>query len=97
MDVCAVCTDRAAARVLHRAGLPVVLLGPPGADLGRLAAALRASGTARVAVFVGDPNLAADRDAATAMAEEQFRAAAVVVSSPLEARALVASMPGRGG
>jgi hypothetical protein len=97
MDVCAVCTDTAAASVLHRAGLPVVLLGPAGGDLGRLAAALRRSGTARVAVFVGDPHLAADRDAAAAMAEEQFRAAPVMVSSPLAARALVASVAGRGG
>ena len=93
MDVCAVCTDPDAAGLLHAAGFAVVLLGPSGEDPGRLAATLRASGAVPVAVFAGDPDDATDVAAATAMAEEQFRAAPVLVSSPPDARALIASSP----
>jgi NAD(P)-dependent dehydrogenase (short-subunit alcohol dehydrogenase family) len=90
MDVCAVCTDAAAARLLHAAGFAVVLLGPPGPELGRLAAALRASRATPFAVFAGDASDPADLAAASEMAREQFRAACVVVSSPDGARALIA-------
>ena len=93
MDVCAICTDPAAAELLHAAGFAVVLLGPPGAELGRLAAALRASRAGPLAVFAGDPSSAADLAAASEMGLEQFRVAAVVVSSPHDARALIASSP----
>ena len=93
MDVCAVCTDPAAAELLHAAGYAVVLLGPPEAGLGRLAAALRAARPGPVAVFAGDPSSAGDQAAASEMAREQFRVDAVVVSSPLDARALIASAP----
>jgi hypothetical protein len=88
---CAVCTDAAAARRLWAGGLALVLFGSDAAGLGRLAAALRAVGAGRVAVFVGDPAVEVDRAAALAMAQEQFGATPVLVSSPAQARALVAA------
>jgi NAD(P)-dependent dehydrogenase (short-subunit alcohol dehydrogenase family) len=78
--------------VLCAAGLPQVLLGRDGAKLGSLAAALRAAGPGRVAVFAGDPADEADRAAALAMAQEQFGGVAVVVSSAAQARSMVAAL-----
>jgi hypothetical protein len=97
MPVCAVCTDPVAARLVHAAGVAVVLLGVDGAELGRAAVALAAAGPGRVAVFVGDGHRAGDLDAARAMAEEQFRLPAVVVTTPADATSLLASLPGHGG
>jgi hypothetical protein len=71
--------------------LAVVLLGSDGARLGHQAATLRAVGPGRVAVFAGDPAEAADRGAALDMAREQFGAEPELVSSPAQARAIVAA------
>lgn len=88
---CAVCTDEAAARLLCAEGLTVVLFGSDAARLGRQAAAMRAVGSGRVAVFAGDPNEAADRAAVLDMAREQFGVEPVQVSSADQARAVVAA------
>lgn len=89
----AVCRHVAAARVLHQAGVAVVVIGPDSTGLGRVAAELRAEGPGRIAVFVGDPDDPADRDQAAVMAEEQFGVVPVWVTSPAQARALLASRP----
>jgi hypothetical protein len=75
--------------------MAVVLFGSDAARLGHRAAALRALGSGRVAVFAGDPGEAADRAAVLDMAREQFGAEPVQVSSPDQARAMVAA--GRAG
>jgi hypothetical protein len=93
MAACAVCTDIGAAQVLQAAGVAVVMMGLDSAALGRRAAELRetASSGGRVAIFVGDPDDPADLSSALVMAQEQFGATPVVVSSAVEARAMVAS------
>jgi hypothetical protein len=66
----AVCFDLDTAHLLLKQGTAVVLVGVDGEALGRAAAALRPMG--RLAIFVGDPADDAAREAARAMAAEQF-------------------------
>jgi ABC-type sugar transport system substrate-binding protein len=85
----ALCVHVAVAGTLVQAGLAVVLFGPDSAALGDAARRLRTAGRGRVAVFVGDPADEGDRDAAIAMATEQFGAVPVIVRSQEEALSLV--------
>ena len=70
MTTAAVCFDVETARSLLGQGTAVVLFGRDGDALGRAVAELRHMG--RVAAFVGDPAQEADRQAASALAAEQF-------------------------
>jgi len=77
MTAVVVCRDVQTARRMLDEGKTVVLLGRDGEALGQAAAALRASTGGRVAVFVGDPGNEMDRQAARALAAEQFASGSV--------------------
>jgi hypothetical protein len=80
MTVVVVCRDVQTAQRLLLEGKAVVLFGHDGEALGQAAAALRKSTSGRLAVFVGDPENEADRQAVRALAAEQFGAGSVPVT-----------------